>query len=156
MRQKSRSVRLNGSCISCGREIDAEPMRRGPRRRFCAKCRAEREVARTHTRSPEAIDRRQARDRLRPPPSKRGYGSAHRRLREIWGDRVKEGGIRCARCGKPIRPGDKWDLGHDDVDRKIYRGPEHQRCNRATATHAAERRHDETWLLPKRRQSRVW
>lgn len=46
---------------------------------------------------------------------------------------VLAGGVRCARCGEPIRPGDSWDLGHVDGDPTRYAGPEHQRCNRATS-----------------------
>jgi hypothetical protein len=32
-----------------------------------------------------------------------------------------------------ILPGMPWGLGHDDYNRSIYRGPEHQRCNRSSA-----------------------
>jgi hypothetical protein len=40
--------------------------------------------------------------------------------------------VDCARCGERIEPGEPWDLGHDDVDRSRYTGPEHRRCNRST------------------------
>jgi hypothetical protein len=43
---------------------------------------------------------------------------------------VVAGGVRCWRCGNPIRPDAKWDLGHDD-ETGHYRGPEHPRCNRS-------------------------
>ena len=35
-----------------------------------------------------------------------------------------------------------WDLGHDDYDRSIYRGPEHARCNRSAA---ASRGQSDAW-----------
>jgi len=38
----------------------------------------------------------------------------------------------CSRCGEPIELGEAWDLGHDDDD-WTRSGPEHERCNRATA-----------------------
>jgi len=63
----------------------------------------------------------------------RGYGWRHQNLRR----RVKLEVVRravCPRCGLPIDPGEPWDLGHDDHDRTIYAGPEHRRCNRATAS----------------------
>src|SRR5262245_43062993 len=60
----------------------------------------------------------------------RGYGVAHQRLRAQWAPLVAAGRVSCARCGKLIEPGAAWDLGHDDHDRRKYRGPEHQSCNR--------------------------
>jgi hypothetical protein len=65
-----------------------------------------------------------------PPPTAktaaRGYGGPHQKLRKWWAPRVATGQVLCWRCGHPIRPGEAWDLGHDDHDRSIYRGPEHR------------------------------
>lgn len=78
-----------------------------------------------------------------PTRQERGYGPAHIRLRRRWDREVRLGGVRCARCGGVIVPGEPWDLGHDDQDRSRYIGPEHRRCNRATSGR-------------KRRASREW
>lgn len=40
--------------------------------------------------------------------------------------------FHCWRCDNPIDP-KNWDLGHDDWDRSIYRGPECPSCNRSAA-----------------------
>lgn len=62
-----------------------------------------------------------------------GYGKAHKRLRAQVAQRMRDGEIfSCWRCGRRINPAGRWDLGHDDRDRTIYRGPEHVACNRAT------------------------
>ena len=66
-------------------------------------------------------------------PHHRRWGSAHRRRRAVWAEHVAAGGVKCARCGDAILPGEKWDLGHVDGDPSRYSGPEHQACNRATA-----------------------
>lgn len=73
-------------------------------------------------------------DRKRGTTTQRGYGAPHQALRGRWQGRIDSGEhITCARgCGTPIRPGDAWDLGHDDRDRMRYRGPECVGCNRAT------------------------
>ena len=69
----------------------------------------------------------------------RGYGTAHQRRRRQLARRVKAGDVVCWRCQLPISPDEPWDLGHDDKDRSITRGPEHRRCNRATASHRPPR-----------------
>ncbi len=62
----------------------------------------------------------------------RGYGPAHKRRRKRYESLVRAGKATCWRCGLPIDPLAPWDLGHDDHDRRLYRGPEHIQCNRAT------------------------
>jgi hypothetical protein len=64
------------------------------------------------------------------------YGRRHRQLRAELRGLVESGQASCARCGKPIRPGEPWDLGHVDGDSPgpaAYAGPEHRACNRATS-----------------------
>lgn len=81
----------------------------------------------------------------------RGYGTAHRRLRDRLKPAVGRGEASCARCGRWIPPGGhgpcpavhkdrlcghdhhSWDLGHADWDRSKYTGPEHECCNRIAA-----------------------
>jgi hypothetical protein len=72
---------------------------------------------------------------IRPHSEKttaRGYGARHQSLRAQWKRIVEAGGATCARCGRPITPGEPWDLGHKvDGDKTAgYHGPEHRRCNR--------------------------
>lgn len=59
------------------------------------------------------------------------YDRAHRRLRAQLAPLVAAGQATCWRCTELIPPGAPWDLGHDDDDPSLYRGPEHQRCSRA-------------------------
>ena len=72
-----------------------------------------------------------------------GLGSPHQKRRQLLAPIVAEGRTLCARCHEPIRPGEPWDLGHVDGSNRQagYTGPEHRRCNRATAGR-------KSWLLP--------
>jgi hypothetical protein len=76
--------------------------------------------------------------------AERGYGRAHQQRRAQLAPIVRSGRATCWRCGKQIGANEPWDLGHDDHDRSIYRGPECRRCNRGTmkrASHSRRRRH---------------
>lgn len=66
------------------------------------------------------------------------YGTVHKTQRKRWMRKVRAGVVCCWRCGKPIGPTERWDLGHVDED-GLARGfptrhPEHRGCNRATVT----------------------
>lgn len=69
----------------------------------------------------------------------RGYGRTHQLERKRWQPLVDRGTVTCWRCGGLIVPGTPWDLGHDDWDRSVYRGPEHRRCNRGAAARKGNR-----------------
>lgn len=78
-----------------------------------------------------------------------GYGSEHQKLRRKWAMVVDRGEAHCWRCGKWLVPGLPWHLGHDDYDRRVYRGPECVPCNvTAPARRRARKR--------RRTGSRVW
>jgi hypothetical protein len=84
---------------------------------------------------------------LMPTTTQRGYGAKHQALRAWWTPYVDAGTVDCWRCRRLITPGTAWDLGHDDHDRSIYRGPEHQRCNRGT-NRRGRRRNRSTRRIP--------
>ena len=74
-------------------------------------------------------------------------------------ERVEAGQAICWRCGKPIAPGTKWHLGHSDVDRHYYAGPEHVRCSTAAGGRNGGRlrpRPERDEIAPPERFSRVW
>lgn len=71
--------------------------------------------------------------------TQRGYDRAHQLARIEWGKRIAQGGIICARCPKPVLPGQPWHLDHDDNDRTKYLGPAHARCNLAAAGRKAHK-----------------
>lgn len=75
-------------------------------------------------------------ERARGTRQQRGYDTTHQRLRKQWEPRVNTGTVACWRCGQLIHPTEPWDMGHDDLDRRMYRGPEHAACNRATTGRA--------------------
>lgn len=76
------------------------------------------------------------------PPAR--YGYAHQQRRKAAAKHLAaNGGAICWRCGKIVLPTDLWDLGHDDVDRDVYRGVEHRKCNRSTVVHRGHPQPDE-------------
>ena len=76
---------------------------------------------------------------IRENTTVRGYGRMHQRLRARIAPEVGRGLVNCTRCGERIEAGQSWDLGHSDVDRRYWTGPEHRRCNRRTATRKARK-----------------
>jgi hypothetical protein len=82
--------------------------------------------------------RRPMRRRRTPRPQlttvQKGYGAAHKRMREQVKRTVNAGGAVCWRCGQLIAPTEPWDLGHRDHPRAkvlgLYAGPEHRDCSR--------------------------
>lgn len=85
------------------------------------------------TRKTRCHDHERARDKARGSSTARGYGQSHRKLRDAYQRRMDAGEhFDCWRCGQPINP-TFWQLGHDDDDRSVYRGPECPPCNLATS-----------------------
>jgi hypothetical protein len=89
--------------------------------------------------------------RQRGSTAERGYGTHHQQLRASLAPLVATGTVDCWRCGRRIEPTERWDLGHDDEDRRVYRGPEHIACNRGSAAvrgnrQRASRRNSRDWL----------
>ena len=87
------------------------------------------------TRSTRCTEHTRQRDHARGTRQQRGYDAEHDRLRAAYQRRMDAGErFTCWRCGRDLEPGAPWDLGHDDLDRSIHRGPEHVACNRPTAS----------------------
>lgn len=101
---------LKRRCLDCPKLIDKGTSR-------CARC---------------ALEAGRVREQGRDSRQERGYDAAHDRERASW-QRAIDGGrlVDCWRCGDPIR-GTEWHLGHCDIDRSIYHGPECIGCNTRT------------------------
>src|SRR3954453_9917742 len=70
----------------------------------------------------------------------RGYGREHQLLRARLAPFVATRTVICWRCGKLVASHHAWDLGHDDMDRTIIRGPEHAGCKRSAGARSPKRR----------------
>lgn len=102
---------------------------------------------------------RKNRDTAAERARQRKYDSPeHRTTRAYYAPLVAAGLVRCWRCGARLVPG-RWQLGHDDDDPSITRGPECTPCNlRAAAAKGARivraarkaRRQAETFTRPQR------
>lgn len=83
-------------------------------------------------------DHARAHEQARGTRQQRGYDAGHDRLRRNLVPLHRIGHLVCWRCGLPIHPDEPFDLGHDDHDRSVTRGPEHAyRCNRSAAGRAS-------------------
>lgn len=78
-------------------------------------------------------------ERDRGTRQERGYDAHHDALRAQWKRKLDAEPHPCWRCGNLIYPGYPWHLGHDDDDRSVHRGPEHEHCNLSAAGRAAHR-----------------
>lgn len=58
------------------------------------------------------------------------YGRPHRARRARLAPMVEAGIVACARCGKMIAPGEKWELDHAP-GKQGYLGASHFKCNRS-------------------------
>lgn len=67
--------------------------------------------------------------------TRRGYGTQHQKLRAQYAKLIATGEARCARCGQPIHPGQRWALDHSDHpdahQMGWYLGASHSACNNA-------------------------
>jgi hypothetical protein len=61
------------------------------------------------------------------------YNPAYRKVRKAYAATVDAGLVDCWRCKTRILAGEPWHLGHVDGDPTRIAGPEHVRCNCATA-----------------------
>jgi len=64
--------------------------------------------------------------------STRKYDGAYRQVRQRLARAVAAGQATCWRCGRPIRPGEPWHLGHSD-DGSRWMGAQHAYCNTSAA-----------------------
>jgi hypothetical protein len=130
----NRQARLEYAARRAAASLGSKP------RRKCARCDSP-ATSNRHTLCDVCRKKARARARGRgrhkarnlAPTAERGYGPAHKKLRKQVAAIVERGVAVCWRCGLSIDPSESWDLGHDDVDRSRYIGPEHRACSRATA-----------------------
>jgi hypothetical protein len=87
----------------------------------------------TLTRTTRCTEHTRALDKARGTRQRRGYGPEHDALRADYQRRMDAGeAFTCWRSGEPIDP-TNWTLGHCDVDRSVYHGPECPACDYAVA-----------------------
>jgi len=85
------------------------------------------------TRGTRCPPHKRARDAARGTRQARGYDAAHDALRADWQRRMNNGErVTCWRHGEPIDPSN-WHLGHCDINRGVYHGPECVSGNSATS-----------------------
>lgn len=87
-------------------------------------------------RAARCAEHRRERDRKRGTRQDRGYDADHDALGRDFQQQMDAGTrFRCWRCTAPlgVRRGIDWVLGHCDINRLVYHGPECPSCNSRTA-----------------------
>lgn len=98
--------------------------------------------------------RRRPRRRIQASASARGYGHAHQKLRRAL-LAVMAPGQPCPRCGQPMWPWQRIDLGHTD-GKTAYQGLEHASCNRSAGAAYGNRLRSAAAQNGTARRSRRW
>lgn len=117
------------TCAYCGQPFTSKHYPRTGWARCCSRTCASR--LRHHVPLGTTPDKRGRKARTHD----RGYGAPHQKLKAQWRPIVDRGDASCMElvCVMPSRriaPGTDWDLAHNRASGG-YRGPAHQRCNRA-------------------------
>jgi hypothetical protein len=77
-------------------------------------------------------------EQQRGTPTQRGYGASFQAERRQWKAMLDTEPWPCARCGRPIQPGEPFHLDHSD-DRSGLLGPSCPKCNTSAGGKAAHR-----------------
>lgn len=133
---------IDGSCLNCRSRAFLGVRRcrdcRQPvekHKQLCTDCRKAAENA--WHRKPNGGRRRYP----RASTTERGYGAAHQKVRKVWRQRIDAGECPpCGYCGRPILPGQFWDLGHPNDDRSQIPVPWHRSENRRFGGSQTQRR----------------
>ena len=110
-------------CRSCGNPA------RSSQHWLCARC-ATAARTRRHVRP----------DKAGKTKAQLGYGPEHVAARKRWKVKVDRGEVTCGYCGRPILPGEPFDLSHPFDDKSLPPEPWHRSENRSYAARITKQR----------------